>query len=99
MKSNLKDLISSLVSEKETVRDLEDLQYNLSTFLNEDIYLDQFSRPKDGAALLLLFFMEKKGLILITSIDERIVLTPLGESLLIELNSMLLYGDTVLRYT
>lgn len=71
---------------------IEDLQYNLSTFLNEDIYLDDFD-SKDTSSLFWINFFVKNKLIFISKEEQRILLLPAGESLLIEINYLLFYMD------
>lgn len=77
---------------KTTPKYLEDLQYNLSTFMNEDVYITDFNFNDVDSMNLLRAFIRVK-LIYITKKDNRILLLPAGETLLTELNYMLLYID------
>ena len=71
---------------------LEDLQYNLDVFLNEDVYIEDFEL-NDKASLFWISFFEQHKLIYISTEEERILLTPKGEGLLIEINLLLFYVD------
>ncbi len=86
-KSKINKLLENTPKEK-TKKVLEDLQYNLTVFLNEDIYLDHFDEPD---SLYWVDFFEKNGLIFITETEQRLLLTPAGQTFLNEINSLLLY--------
>lgn len=92
-KSKIEELLNSVVKNKsKTKQVLEDLQYNLTTFFNEDIYIDDF-QTSDTNSLFWIKFFEKNKLIFIAKKDGRILLTPGGETLLFEINCLLLYID------
>ncbi len=86
----IKQLLRAIKSAKQHAKSLEDLQYNLSIFLNEDIYLNQIEKHGKESMLILKYLL-KTNVIFVAAKNERILLTPLGESLLVELNNMLLY--------
>lgn len=89
MKSqDTKKIISNLTSKKNYLNSLEDLQYNLTTFLNEDIYLSQIEKY-GSESILVITYLLKANVIFVREKDERILLTPTGEILLIEVNNML----------
>jgi hypothetical protein len=88
-KANTKKILSALTSKKNYAQTLEDLKYNLSTFLNEDIYLSQIEKY-GTESLIVVTLLLKFNVILIAEKDERVVLTPTGENLLVELNNLLL---------
>jgi hypothetical protein len=91
--AKLQKLLKSAIKNKsKTKQTVEDLQYNLTTFLNEDIYVDDFEL-EDTTSLFWINFFEKNKLIFIAEKDGRILLTPVGETLLIEINYLLLYID------
>lgn len=87
-KPNTKKLLTALSTATQYTKSLEDLQYNLTMFLNEDIYLSQIEKYGDES-LLIVKYLLKTDIIFISSKDDRILLTPVGECLLIELNNML----------
>ena len=87
-KSNLEKLLESAPKGK-TKKLLDDLQYNFTAFLNEDVYLDQF--VDDSESLFWIDFFETNKLVFITEKDDRVLLTPAGQTLLNEINSLLLY--------
>lgn len=91
-KKSPKQLLSAITStsSKNYTKSLEDLQYNLSTFLTEDVYFSEIEKYGEESMLIVKYLL-KSGIIYITTKDDRILLTPVGESLLIELNNMLFY--------
>ena len=90
-KKKLPKLIEGLSSKiKENC--LEDLQYNLSAFLNEDIYLKDFD-SEDVTSLFWINFFIKHKLIFVSKEEQRLLLLPDGQALLIEINFLLLYMD------
>lgn len=86
-KSKIKSLLK-LTPETKARKVLEDLQYNLNAFLNEDVYLDHFDQPD---SLYWVEFFVKNGLIFVTQTEKRLLLTPEGLTFLNEINSLLLY--------
>jgi hypothetical protein len=88
-KSSIHKLLENTPRAK-TKKVLEDLQYNLTVFLNEDVYLDHF---EEAESLFWVDFFEKNGMIFITETEERLLLTPAGQTILNEINSLLLYLD------
>jgi len=91
-KKSPKQLLSAIAStsSKNYTKSLEDLQYNLSTFLNEDVYFSEIEKYGEESMLIVKYLL-KSSIIYITAKDDRVLLTPVGESLLIELNNMLFY--------
>lgn len=87
--SNLHELIKSVPKTK-TKKILDDLQYNLTAFLNEDVYMDHF---EDLDSLYWINFFKTNNLIYITKEENRVLLTPTGITVLNEINSLLLYLD------
>lgn len=89
--NSAKQLLSKLVDNKSSTRSLEDLQYNLSSILNEDVYLKQIKQYGDES-LMIISYLLKLNIIYIATKNKRILLTPTGENLLFELNNMLFHA-------
>lgn len=92
-KSSLTKLVKTLAPDKEKFnKSLEDLQYNLTFFLNEDVYLANFNST-DKMAMFWIDYFRKNNFLYVTKKDKRMLLTPAGEKLLVEVNNLLLYAD------
>ena len=89
-KVNVKQVLSLLATDKHYTKTLEDLKYNLSIFLNEDVYFKQIKKY-GNESLLIVKYLLKYNIIYMTTKDKRILLTPYGERLLTEINNMLFY--------
>lgn len=92
-KSSLTKLVKTLAPNNEKFnKSLEDLQYNLTFFLNEDVYLSNFN-SEDKMAMFWIDYFRKNNFLYVTKKDKRLLLTPAGEKLLVEVNNLLLYAD------